>query len=175
MFAYRLAQLLALLSLVWAGAVGSVQAGAGADAFFDAGFGEFKTELETARAEGKQGVLLVFEAADCPYCRLMRATVLNREDVQAYYRRHFRVFTVDVLGALAVEDFDGRKLREKELAAAYQVRGTPTFVFVDLSGRTTGRHTGALRQASDFLALGRYIAEGHYRGTSFEQYRRQQN
>jgi thioredoxin-related protein len=31
--------------------------------------GDFKDELDTARAEGKQGVLIMFEMDDCPFCR----------------------------------------------------------------------------------------------------------
>ncbi|MCX8086684.1 MAG: thioredoxin family protein [Rhodocyclaceae bacterium] len=132
---------------------------AAGEAFFDQTFGDFAAELKAARKEGKLGVLLVFEAEGCPFCRRMREEVLSQPEVQRYFRRHFAIFAVDINGSVMVTDFSGKEVTEKALALAYKVRGTPTFVFVGGEGQTLARHVGATRNAEEFLALGRSVVE----------------
>lgn len=150
----------------WAGASAS-----DGDAFFEQTLGDFRAEIQSARKAEKHAVLLMFEAEGCPYCRKMRQNVLSREDVQAYFRRRFAAFPVDVLGDVPVTTPDGRETTEKKFAAALKVRGTPTFVFFGHDGRELARYAGATRDADEFMLLGRYVADGHYVSQSFEQFR----
>lgn len=143
---------------------------ASGDKFFDAGLGDFKAELAAAQKAGKRGVLLMFEADACPYCRRMREQVLSRGDVQAYFHQHFAIFPVDVLGDVQVTDFTGAELSEKVFARAMRVRGTPTFVFIGADGKELTRYTGATKDAQEFMQLGRYVVEGHYANQGFEQF-----
>lgn len=143
---------------------------ADAGKFFDQSFGDFKAELDSALKEGKKGVLIMFEAEDCPYCRKMKAQVLNRDDVQAYYHKHFTVFAVDVLGSIALTDFAGRNVTEKNYAIAEKLRGTPTFLFVGPGGKEMTRYIGATRDSKEFMELGRYVAEGHWQGKTFGEF-----
>lgn len=145
-------------------------AAAEAEKFFDPSLGEFPIEATTARKEGKLGILLMFEAEGCPFCRRMRQQVLSRDDVQVYFRRHFATFAVDVLGDQPLTDFSGRETTEKKWARELRVRATPTFIFLDVDGRELARYTGASKDAKEFLQLGRYVVEGHYKQQSFEQY-----
>jgi thioredoxin-related protein len=159
-----------LAVLIWSACIPGMAGAADADAFFDASLGDFSAELQAARQQGKLGVLLMFEAEGCPYCRRMREQVLNQASVQQFYRRHFNIFAVDFLGSVAITDFAGKELTEKAFARAQRVRGTPTFLFVGLDGREMTRYTGATRDADEFMALGRYVAEGHQARMPFEQY-----
>lgn len=163
-----LVRLFALIMLVLAAAQARA---ADAARFFDATVGDYRQELQDARKQGKRGVLLMFEMDDCPYCKRMRETVLNKPEVQEYFHRHFLVFTVDALGNQPIQDFAGRDTREKDFAREFRVRATPTFVFVDLDGRRVASYEGATRDEREFMTLGRYVAEGHYRTGSFEKYR----
>ena len=36
--------------------------------FFDQKLGDFKSDLVTAKQEGKKGILVMFEQEDCPWC-----------------------------------------------------------------------------------------------------------
>jgi len=163
---FVLLALVALLSCTFAAAADD------ANGFFDSSLGDFKGELAAAAKAGKNGVLLMFEVEGCPYCRRMKEQVLNRADVQAYFRRHFAIFSVDVVGSIAVTDFAGGMLTEKEFARARRVRGTPTFVFVGTDGKEMARYVGATRDAKEFLELGRFVAEGHWRKQDFAQFYR---
>lgn len=147
---------------------------AGAGGFFDSSLGDFRAELATALKEGKQGVLLMFEAEACPYCRKMKEQVLNRPEVQSYYHKHFATFSVDVLGSIPVQDFSGHALTEKNFAREQRVRGTPTFLFVGADGKELARYTGATRDAREFMELGRFVVDGHWRQQDFKQFYRNQ-
>ncbi|MDX9995403.1 MAG: thioredoxin family protein [Rhodocyclaceae bacterium] len=140
------------------------------DAFFEKSLGDYAAELKAARQQGKQGVLLVFEAEGCPFCHRMRETVLSRPEVQAFFHRHFTAYSVDILGSVTVTDFSGSEVTEKAFARALRIRATPTFLFVGVDGREIARYTGATRDAAEFMALGRYVTEGHWQKTSFAEF-----
>jgi thioredoxin-related protein len=156
--------------------IGAAQAGQTRDPdthFFDETFGDLREELEIARQEGKKGILIFFEQAECPFCHRMMRTVLNRSEVQDYFREHFRILRVDIEGDVEMHDFDGTPMKEKDLAfKRYRVRATPVFAFFDLDGRLIARHTGPTRNAEEFLWLGRYVVEGAYREMPFSRYKR---
>jgi thioredoxin-related protein len=141
--------------------------------FFDPKLGDFHAELAHARQEGKAGVMLFFEMADCPFCARMKATVLNQTDVQAYYRKHFLLFPVDTKGDLPMTDFKGKDTVEKDFAFQNRVRATPVIAFFDLDGNLVTRYTGATRDKEEFLLLGKYVVEGAYKQMPFIKYRQQ--
>jgi thioredoxin-related protein len=141
--------------------------------FFQAGFGNLKEDLATARQEGKLGILLMFEMEECPFCQRMKATVLNRVEVQDYFRQHFLVYPIDVRGDIGLVDFDGNDMAEKTFALRERVRATPVFIFYGLDGKPITRYSGMTRTAEEFLLLGRYVVEGAHRQMPFADYKRQ--
>ncbi len=144
--------------------------------FFDESFGDLQEELATAKEQGKKAILIMFEMEECPFCRRMKAKVLNRDDVQEYFREHFLILTMDVEGDLEITDFQGNTTTQKEFALKqFRVRATPVFQFVDLDGRPIkkARYTGATSDADEFMLLGQYVVEERYKETSFVRYKRQ--
>jgi len=168
-----------LVLAIWTQAV---PAGVGVElrdpqAFFDESFLELDEELEIAREEGKSGLLIMFEIDDCPFCYRMKHNVLNRSDVQDYFRAHFRVVSVNAEANTDMTDFSGQPTIQKEFALKqYRVRVTPVFLFFDLEGKPLkrGRLTGATKDAREFLLLGRYIIERQNEKTSFFRFNRAQ-
>ena len=143
--------------------------------FFNESFWDFTEELENARKAGKQGILVMFEMDECPFCHRMKTTVLNQPDVQDYFREHFLIFPVDIEGDVEVVDFRGKTTTMKDFAfKQYRVRATPVFAFYDLDGEyiKRARFTGATRDKDEFLLLGRYVVEGAYKKQSFTRYKR---
>lgn len=139
--------------------------------FFDQKLGDFKSELATAKKEGKQGILLMFEMEDCPWCHRMKTTVLNQSEVQDYFKKHFLIFGVDIKGDTAMTDFQGRETTEKKFSEGHRVRATPVFGFIDLNGNLVYRHTGVTKDVNEFLLLGRFVVEGAYKTQSFSVYK----
>ena len=143
--------------------------------FFNESFWDFTEELKNAREAGKQGILVMFEMDECPFCHRMKTTVLNQPDVQDYFREHFLIFPVDIEGDVEVVDFKGKTTTMKDFAfEQYRVRATPVFAFYDLDGEyiKRARFTGATRDKDEFLLLGRYVVEGAYKKQSFTRYKR---
>lgn len=155
--------------LIWLVATTAVQAAPG-DAFFETSLGDYAAELKAARQQGKLGILLVFEAEGCPFCHRMRERVLSHPEVQGFFRQHFTAYSVDILGSVAVSDFGGNEMTEKAFARALKIRATPTFLFVGVDSREIARYTGATRDADEFMALGRYVTEGHWQKMSFAEF-----
>ncbi|MCO6414328.1 MAG: thioredoxin family protein [Thiogranum sp.] len=141
--------------------------------FFNQTLGDFREELQIARDEGKQGLLLFFEMDDCPFCARMKRDVLNRPEVQDYYRAHFRIIPVDIEGDVEITDFQGRELPEKDFAFQInRVRATPVFLFYDLEGGQVARYTGATSGIDEFLWLGEYVVNRVYKDMPFTRYKR---
>jgi len=141
--------------------------------FFDQTFGDFSEELQTARDEGKEGILLMFEMDECPFCHRMKTMVLNQPEVQDYFKEHFLIFPVDVEGDVEVTDFTGNTSTQKEMALKqFRVRATPVFAFFDLDGNLVARYTGATRDPEEFMLLGQYVVEDAYKETTFTKYKR---
>ena len=141
--------------------------------FFHDTFGDFTEEMDVAREEGKKGIVIFFEMDECPFCERMHETVLNHVDVQDFYRRNFRVFTVDIEGDTEVVDFTGNEMPAKDFAFRInKVRATPVIAFYDLDGERVVRFTGAVRSKQEFLWLGEFAANGYYRETNFTRFKR---
>jgi thioredoxin-related protein len=143
--------------------------------FFNDSFWDFTEELQTARDEGKKGILIMFEMDECPFCHRMKTTILNQPDVQEYFREHFRIFPVDIEGDVELTDFEGRPTTMKAFAfEQYRVRATPVFAFFDLDGNyiKRARFTGATRDKDEFMLLGRYVVEQAYMDQPFTRYKR---
>lgn len=143
--------------------------------FFNQSLGDFSEELELAQEQGKQGILIMFEMDECPFCHRMKTTILNQKHVQDYFREHFLIFSVDIEGDVEVVDFQGKTTTEKDFAFKQnRVRATPVFAFFDLRGKRVARYTGATTSLDEFMQLGKYVAEGHYQRMSFTRYKLEQ-
>jgi len=141
--------------------------------FFNANTGDLKAELADAKSAGRKALFLFFEQEGCPGCIHMNSHVLNRPEVQKFYRAHFMNFSVDIHGAVPITDFAGRALVEKSYAQAQKVKGTPTLAFYDLDGKEVVRILGAVRDAEEFLLLGEFVASGAYRTRKFAEYKQE--
>jgi thioredoxin-related protein len=146
--------------------------------WFVESFLELGDDLETAAKQGKR-LAVMWELKGCPYCRETHLVNFARHDIADYVRRHFDVLQLNIVGARKVTDFDGNALGEKQLAARYGVRFTPTIQFFPESAagladkpaerREVTRMAGYYRP-DDFLAMFRYIAEKAYETKSFRDF-----
>jgi thioredoxin-related protein len=141
--------------------------------FFNETWGDFKEELVTAREQGKKGILIFFEMDECPFCHYMKMNVLNQPEVQAFYRKNFLIFTVDIEGDIEITNMQGKTMKQKDFAfRENRVRATPVFAFFDLEGKRIFRHTGKTSGVEEFIWMGEYVADGIYKETSFTRYKR---
>lgn len=142
--------------------------------FFNETWGDFKEELANAKQQGKKGILIFFEMDECPFCHYMKKNVLNQTEVQEYYRKHFLNFSVDIEGDVEMVNLQGKTTRQKDFAfREFRVRATPVIMFIGLDGKPIHRHTGKTSGVNEFMLIGEYIVDGHYKKTSFTRYKRQ--
>jgi len=148
--------------------------------WFVESFLEIGDDLDQAARRGKRFAVM-WELRGCPYCRETHLVNLARPDIAAFVREHFDVLQLNVVGSRKVTDFDGSELGEKQLAARYGVRFTPTIQFFPTGAaglkdkepakREVTRITGYLRP-DDFLAMFRYVQEQAYETRTFRDFLR---
>ncbi len=141
-------------------------------------FLDLPDDLETAHKEGKRFVIM-WELKGCPYCKETHFVNFARADISDYVKSNFEVLQLNIIGSRKVTDFDGAALSEKDMAAKYGVRFTPTFQFFpEQAGplkalapakREVARAPGYLRP-DDFLAMFRYVHEKAYESKSFRDF-----
>jgi len=138
--------------------------------FFASGTDDFRAELADAKRGGKKALFVMFEQDGCQGCLYMKENVLNRPDVQEFYRDHFINFSINIYGSAPFDDFAGRNVTEKKFAQVTDIKGTPTFIFYDLEGHEIVRQLGAIRSAKEFILFGEFVATGAYRSRKFADY-----
>jgi thioredoxin-related protein len=151
------------------------------DWFLDS-FLELADDLKSTAAGGKQ-LAIMWEQAGCPYCRQTHLVNFAQQDIETYVRDHFEIISLDIHGSRVVTDFDGKQLGEKQLAAKYGIRGTPTIQFFpdrdDLAGkapreREVNRIQGYLAP-KDFIRMFAFVAERGYERGSLRDFLRKQS
>ncbi|MGQ0749335.1 MAG: thioredoxin family protein [Betaproteobacteria bacterium] len=164
--------LLLLAALLFAHPASSADTRDADQHFFNLNTGDLRAEARDAAKTGKKAILFMFEQEGCPGCIYMKTKVLNRPEVQKFYRQHFLNFSVDVYGAVPIKDFTDKDHTEKSYAQALRVTGTPTFAFYDLGGKEIVRIVGPVKHPAEFLLLGEFVASGAYRAGSFADYKK---
>lgn len=147
--------------------------------FFEQSLGDLTEELEIARDDEKKGVFVFFEMDECPFCHRMKQTVLNRPEVQDYFRKNFHSINIDVEGDVEIVDFDGNETTQKGFASKIRVRATPVMAFYDLEGKQVVKYTGAASGVEEFMLLAEFYLDGIYkikdkkgRNIRFSKYKR---
>jgi thioredoxin-related protein len=148
------------------------------ESWFIESFLELADDLDSAHKQGKR-LALMWELKGCPYCRETHFVNFARRDIAEFVRSNFDILLLNMLGSRKVTDFDGVELSEKQLAAKYGVRYSPTLQFfpetiADLQSkapdkREVSRIAGYL-MPDDFLAMFRYVRANAYESKSFRDF-----
>jgi len=146
--------------------------------WFIESFLEIGDDLDQAAKRGKRFAVM-WELRGCPYCRETHLVNFARPDISAFVRENFDILQLNIVGSRKVTDFGGSELGEKQFAARYGVRFTPTIQFFpkgaaglkdkEPAKREIARIAGYLRP-DDFLAMFRYVREEAYETRSFRDF-----
>jgi thioredoxin-related protein len=98
------------------------------ESWFVETFLELPDDFEAARKNGKRFAVM-WELKGCPYCKETHFVNFARPDISKFVQQHFDILPLNVIGSRKVTDFDGEELSEKQLAAKYGVKFTPTIQF----------------------------------------------
>ncbi|MGL4496430.1 MAG: thioredoxin family protein [Beijerinckiaceae bacterium] len=138
--------------------------------WFVESFLDLADDLGAATKSSKR-FAVIFELKGCPYCKDVHLINFADEAIRNYVRERFDIVQLNILGAREVTDFDGEKLTEKNFAAKYGVKFTPTFLFFAEDGkavaarkpleRDVARWQGYLKPPA-FKSLFAYVADREY-------------
>ncbi len=141
-------------------------------------FLDLSDDLEGAAKDGKRFAIM-WELKGCPYCKETHFVNFGQPRISDYVKANFDVLQLNIIGSRKVTDFDGQVISEKELAAKYGVRFTPTLQFfaeraaplkaLAPAKREVARAPGYLRP-DDFLAMFRFVREKAYETKSFRDF-----
>lgn len=146
-------------------------------------FLELGDDLKAAAGNGRRFAVM-WELKGCPYCKETHFVNFARPDINAFVRDKFDVLQLNLIGSRMVKDFDGEELQERDLAAKYGIRFTPTLQFFPYSDagmaaqepqkREVARAQGYLKP-DHFLKMFQYVEGSHYKGGSFRDWLKTQS
>jgi len=139
--------------------------------FFQTSFGDLGAELEGARRDGKRGVLLVFELEECPFCRRMHETVINRLHVQEAFRRYFNIIRIESDSGNEIVAPNGERLTEREYARLLKAYGTPYSIALSVDGTELARLPGTPVNDDEYILFADYAVSGTADTESFSQFK----
>ena len=146
-------------------------------------FLELKDDLSGAAGNGKRFAVM-WELKGCPYCKETHFVNFAKPDIQDFVRSKFDILQLNLIGSRMVTDFDGEQLAERDFAAKYGIRFTPTIQFFPASvaalegkepqQREVARAQGYLKP-DHFLKMFQFVEGGHYGNGSFRDWLRTQS
>lgn len=127
----------------------------------------FTQALDAAKASRKK--ILVDVYTDwCGWCRKMDKDTYADPGVQAYLADHFELAKLDA-ESKEVHGFKDGRFSEKEIAAAFQVDGYPTTIFLTPEAEMITSVPGYLAPKT-FRAILEYIQTEEYKKTNWQEF-----
>ncbi len=146
--------------------------------WFVESFLDLAEDLAEATAAKKRFAIL-WEQRGCPYCHDLHTINLRDRAAVSYIRERFAILQLNLWGDRMTTDFDGEKLREKDLARKYRVNFTPTLQFFpetadEMKGKKgtdaeVARMPGYFR-AFHFISMFEYVWDKRYVSQDFQRY-----
>jgi thioredoxin-related protein len=123
----------------------------------------------TEAADAGKHVILVMEMNGCPYCYKMIQDNFADAPYRDFIQEHFEVIALNTKGDREVAVTEDMSMSEKEVAELYQVRFTPTLIFLDSGNRPVARISG-YRNLEDFKVVLDYVQERAYQQQTLNDY-----
>ena len=137
--------------------------------FVNAPFIELDTLLQRARAEGKQGLMVLYSTEGCSYCGLFIKKSLGDPAIAELLQKNFASVGLEIFNDAEMVSPQGDDLSVKEYAKQEGVMFSPTILFYDLEGKRLLRITGYQAQER-FKTSVQYVAGKHYRTQTMAEF-----
>ncbi len=131
-------------------------------------FRAFDEGLSAAR-ESSKPLFVYFGRFGCGYCDYTNKTAFIRPEVKQRYSAHYELVYVDAESGRRLTLPSGERITERELGTRFNAFVTPVFLFTTPDGTPILRQVG-VQTAEQLLSYDRFVHEGHYRGTSYEEF-----
>jgi thioredoxin-related protein len=154
-----------VLTLVLAAALAAPAAATEQIRWVDLGAG-----LAEAKRSGRL-VLVDVQTDWCGWCRRMEKTTYADADVRDYVGRTFVAVKLDAEDDESRVDYGGASRTHRQFADSFRITGYPTTLFLAPDGALITRVPGYAKPGP-FLGVLRYIGDGHYKTTSWDEFQR---
>ena len=132
---------------------------------------DLKAAAAAAAKHGK-GIALLFEQAQCADCVEMHKKSFGDPAVVKKLSQNFDVVRINMWDQKALVDLTGNKTTETKLAAALQVRYSPTIIFFDKNGKEILRHESYLKPEHFATLLTYLTTDARIKYKSFQDWLR---
>lgn len=146
--------------------------------WFEDGFLDLGEEIQLAKEEGKQFVI-IYEQEGCPYCKELHKVNLKNPAIKKFMQENYRVIQLDIRGSREVTDFTGKTMSERAFSRKWQINFTPTLSFFPadptLVLNKTGKDAEAFRltgfwKVFHFETVLRFVRSGAYKKGTLQDY-----
>ncbi len=138
-------------------------------AWMSPGLVDLETDLETVRAQGKTGVMVLFTTQGCTYCAEFIRTSLGDPATARRVQENFVAIGLEIFDDVAMTDMSGDDLPIKEFAERHKAGMAPTLLFFAPDGELMFRAIG-YQTPERFGHILDYLIGGHHSKVSFRDY-----
>jgi len=133
------------------------------------GFIDLETDLETVRAEGKTGIMVLYTTAGCSYCARFEKLSLEDPRLQKKLRDHFVPIGLEIFDDVIMTGPDGEDRSIKAFAELHGAGMAPTLLFFDETGQRVLRAVG-YQTPERFELILDYLISGADEHQTFRDY-----
>lgn len=104
------------------------------------------------QSEGKKAILLIFGSNQCKYCDKLKSEILKSKALKNALKNDFSSYYIN-LSYQKTHLFNSQKLSTQALGEAYQIRSTPTLIFLNPQGEMIFQIVGFMGKEKLEIAL----------------------
>jgi len=123
----------------------------------------------SARAGGKQGLMIIFGTKGCSYCEVFIQKSLGNPDIASLVRRKFASLYLEIFDDNEMVTPDNKPMIIKEFAKQEGVQFSPTLLFYDTDGKRILRVTG-YQSPQRFKKILGFVSNRHYKSESLRDH-----
>lgn len=132
-------------------------------------FNDLAEALQSARAGGKQGLMIVFGTRGCSYCEAFTRKSLDNPALASLVRRKFESVYMEIFDDRDMVTPGDKTVSIKQFAKQEGIQFSPSLLFYDLSGKRTLRVVG-YQSPERFEKILGYVSNKHYRAESLRDH-----
>lgn len=137
--------------------------------WFNDGFLDLREDLDTAVAEGKRGLMVLFTTEGCSYCDLFIRRSLGDPELAARVRADYAAIGLEIFDDAEMTTPRGVAMPVKQFAQEEGAEFSPTLAFYGQGGERLLKVVG-YQSPERFATILDYLAGGHFRTESLRDY-----
>lgn len=137
--------------------------------FVDNPFLDLQENLDTARAEGKAGLMVLYTTEGCSYCRQFIHNSLGDGQIADQVRKNFHSIGLEIFDDAEMTSPNGDSVSVKQFADEAGAGFAPTLLFFGESGKLVFRAVG-YQSPERFVEILDYVAGEKYQRQTFRDF-----